>query len=102
MFKITYLSLAVSIIISFLFLFMSPYLKTLNIRIIAPVMIYPGNIIAYTRVLILLFAIIIATSVPVGERRIWSVPPHQKKIILEGQKDLKRSHKAKVWICYVN
>ena len=94
MFKITYLCLAVSLIISFLFLFTSPYLKGLEIRKIVPVIFYPANIIAYSRMSIFLLATKTAMSVPVGERKILSVTPHQRKRILEGQIDLKRSHKV--------
>ena len=102
MFKITYLSLAVSIIISFLFLFMSPYLKTLNIRIIAPVMIYPGNIIAYTRVLILLFAIIIATSVPVGKRNLFCASTSEKNNFGRTNRFEKVPQGQSMHIMYVN
>ena len=89
MYRTTYFVLSLSIIVSFLFFWISPLLKKLDIKSIIPVVLYPANILAVLRVVILILSV--KLSIPVGKLRL-SCFGKKKNMVENKDKSNQRSH----------
>jgi len=100
MYRTTYFVLLVAICVSFLFFWICPYLKKLNIKENFPVVFYPANILAVFRLAILMLSVKLA--IPVGKFRL-PFFGNKNKAIKNGniseQMDLRRIQKVIMLKC---